>query len=181
MPTHAAGHAWPKRQKGLNRRGHAGEVVPPTLQGRTGLSQACRSFPFFANAKSWLRRPPSNCSIALALPDTSCQQRNPGAPGIPGRLYGLAPTLGFVRNVPQLQSGVWRVSLGMAHDGYRAQQMLFEEDKTAALRPDPLWDKQRKKSPKGSLKLSAPLWKNQQRCEVLGLSQGRLNASTREI
>ena len=163
-PTHTTGHAWPKHHEGLNRRGHAGEVVTPTARGRTVLSQACRSFAFFANAKSWLRRPPSNCSITLALPDTSSQQQNPGAPGIPGRLCRLALTLGFVRNVQRLQSGVRRASLRTAPDGYHAERMLFEEDKTAALRPDPLWDKQRKKSQKGSLKLSAPLWKNQQCC-----------------
>lgn len=70
----------------------------------------------------------------------------------------------------------------MARGGYHTWRMLFTEDKTAALRPDPLWDEQgKKKSQKGSLKLSAPLWKNPQCCEVLGLSQDRLNASTREI
>lgn len=146
VPTHATGHAWPKYQEGLNRQGHAGEVITPTPWGRMVLSLACRSFAFFANAKSRLQWLPSNCSIALALLDTSCQQRNPGAPNIPGRLCGLAPTRGFVRNFRQLQSRVWRVSLRTACDGYHARQMLFEEDKTAALHPNPLWDKQRKQA-----------------------------------
>lgn len=175
LPCHLSSPGDPRQGQPPPTAGHtSGRFKPrragrhPKPRGPAGPARGRGSSAIFPRTKNRPRRLPRRCSIGLALPDTSCQQRNPGAPGIPGRLQGLALTLGSVR---KLRSGVGRES--RERDGDHARPVLLEEDETATLHPHPLWDEG--KSQRGSLKLSVPLWKNQ-----LELSQGRLDASTCE-